>query len=266
MIRSIALLSLLSAPLSAQAQLTIRDFQPCYGFNSLERELPVCYQGERVYFRYYIEGMTPDDKGLLQGELTVRLFNADGKELTRGNPIPVRGVRPLGGNQITGSADLGLGKDVAPGEYKFAVEILDAVSQKKASVERKLAVKTPDFSILNLRFFLDSKRTNSAPRSLATGQTLHFAFQVEGHDRSAKKLSMLMTVETLDKDGKTLMPQPLTAPLVVDDPAQVAKFDVIDFTGSFILNRAGEYRLRLTVRDVLHDESVRVEVPFRVFE
>lgn len=266
MIRSLTILTFLAAASHLHADIAIRDFRATYGSNGPERPLPVCYLGETIHFRYVIDDMAVDDKGRLNGEIVVRLLNQQGQPVHSPAPSPLKGIRPLGGKEATGTATVAFLSNYQPGEYIFELEIRDLITKRSAKVDRKLTVKKPDFAILNLEFFLDPNRTTRAARTFVTGQLMAFLFEVEGHDLSAKKVDMTMTIQTLDEKGTELMLTPLQAPLKIDDPARVAKAQVLTFNGSLNLNRVGQFKLRIDVQDHVNNKKIGVEVPFRVVD
>jgi hypothetical protein len=75
-----------------------------------------------------------------------------------------------------------------------------------------------------------------------------------------------MKLQFLDEKGTELMPNPIVMAFATADPAQVEKAEAVTFKNSFTCNRAGTFKLRITVRDNLTKKTATFEAPVKVTE
>jgi hypothetical protein len=158
------------------------------------------FPGDDLFFGYAVTGAGTDKKGAINVLVTVKVFDADGKQvLTR--TTPNKGLLALGGDGFTGYAQVNFGTDATPGKYKAIVTVKDLIKDATASFERQVTVKPADFYFVKLRFAYDEKGEAPAPVGGVVGQRLFYTLKVLGFDKSQKKIKVTMKTETSGEPG-----------------------------------------------------------------
>ena len=96
-----------------------------------------------------------------------------------------------------------------------------------------------------------------AGTTLLVGDTLHYQFKAIGFDRLQKRVSLVMRVQVLDADGKDVGAKPVEAKAEVTDPAKVADARSATLGGQAVMNRPGEFKLRITVEDTIGKKTAK---------
>jgi hypothetical protein len=248
----------------AAAQLEIRDIKAAYGPLGPERTSLAVVPGDEIVFRYMIAGIRTDEAGRFQGELRLRLTGPDNKVLLD-NKQAMGGVLALGGQMLPGTAQVSFAPDMPPGDYNLSVTISDKLGAGSASFERKLTCTKPALALVRLRFSQDEAGDIPSVAGGILGQTLHIQYKAVGFARTRTKLGVVFTLQALDTEGKPLMPQPMRVEFSSDDAAQIADLDdFVDFKGLLTLHRVGEFRLHLSVTDVVSKQKAEFVTPLRV--
>ena len=260
----LSLLCLVLAPLPAFAKLEVRNVQPARGPLGPARTSDDVYPLDEYYVRFQVAGVKPDTDGKADLEVTVRLTNAAGKAVYNPKPASGRLDLSLGGDTVQTFRYVTFSEKAAPGEYKLAVTVRDKTAGETAGFERKLTLKPAEFRIVALRFSHDADGKVPAGTTLLAGETLHYQCKAIGFDRSLKRVALLMRVQILDADGKDVGAKPLVAKSEVMDPAKAADARSATLGGQAAMNRAGRFKLRITVEDMLGDKTTTFETPLTV--
>ncbi len=254
--------ALLTLP-AADAKLEIQDVKAVHGPLGPERKSLDVYPGDALVVRYTVTGVRADAEGKVDVVKTVRLLDAAGKELLK-QEQPLKGLLPLGGGRFQDVANLNIGDRVAPGDYTLSVAVKDNLSSQTASFERKVVCKEAAFAIVAPQFFYDADNKITAAAGGFAGQTLFFRLLVIGFDRTRARLEHEMTVQVLDAQKQEMLPKPISAEFKSEDAETIKKAVSLTFRGNLVLNRAGEFTLRITVTDRLAKKSTVFEAPLRV--
>jgi hypothetical protein len=260
----LSLVLVLLAPLSAFAKLEIRNVQPSHGPLGPARASDDVYPLDEYGVRYQVAGIKPDKDGKADLEIDVRLTNAQGKAVYDPKPAGRRFELSLGGNTVQTFGFVTFPEKATPGEYKLAVSVRDKTSGESTSFERKVTLKPTEFRIVALRFTHDAEGKIPAGTTLLAGDTLHYQFKAIGFDRSLKRVALLMKVQVLDADGKDMGAKPLVVKSEVTDPAKAVDTKSVPLHGQALMNRPGEFRLKITVEDMLGDKTTEFETPLKV--
>ena len=265
----------------AFAKLEIRNVQPAHGLLGPARAADngpaslvvgaaasapssdIVYPLDEFFVRYQIAGVKADKDGKTDLEVAVRLTNADGKALidVKG---PVQKPLSLGGDVFQTFGVVNFPEKAPPGEYKLTVQVRDRMASETASFERKLTCKPPTFQILVPRFSHDVDGKIPAGTTVLIGDSLHYKIRVVGYDKSQKKVALVMKGLVLDADGKDIGAKPMIVNGDIADADKVAKSVQANFTGTVVLHRVGDFRIRITVEDAVAKKSTTFEVPLKV--
>lgn len=260
----LGLLLVLLAPLPAFAKLEIRNVQPSHGPLGPARASDDVYPLDEYGVRYQVAGIKPDKDGKADLELTVKLTNPEGRAVYEVKPAGRRFDMTLGGDTVQTFGFVTFPEKAAPGEYKLAVHVRDRTAGEATGFERKLNLKPAEFRIVALRFSHDADGKVPAGTTLLAGDTLHYRFRAIGFDRSQKRVSLVMRVQVLGADGKEVGAKPQEAKADVTDPAKASEARSATLGGQAAMNRAGEFKLKITVEDTVGKKTAAFEAPLKV--
>lgn len=254
---------LLLLPLSAAGKLEIKNVQPAHGPLGPPRASDDIYPLDEYAVRYQVTGVKPDKDGQADLEGASRLTGPDGKVVFERKAKPTPRPLSLGGDTVQSSGFFTVPEKAAPGEYTFTVSVRDRTSNETASFERKLTLKPADFRILTPRFYLDEEGKVPAPTTLVAGQTLYYHLTVVGFDKS-QKVALVLRAQVTDADGKDVGAKPLEVKTGVADPAEAEKSRKALLKEKLTLNRPGDFKLKVTVGDVVGKKTATFEAPLKV--
>ena len=254
-------LTMLAAP--AWADLEIRDVQAAYGPLGPERRSLEVAPGDEIFFRYTVTGIRTDNAGRAEGAVRLQVTDTDGNVLIDDKEA-IGGLLALGGRTLPGTARVSFGPDTPAGDYQLRVTISDNLGAGSASFERKLTCTKPAFALVQLRFSRDEAGDIASPAGGTLGQTLHIHCKAVGFERAKAKPRVVFTLQVLDTGGKPLMPEPVRAELAPGDAERIADLALVDFKGLLVLNRVGEFRLRVSATDEVGKQKAELVAPVRV--
>jgi hypothetical protein len=145
-----------------------------------------------------------------------------------------------------------------------AVEVRDLNAKESASFQRKFTCKPVEFAAVRVRFAQDPDGKLPAPVGGRVGQTLFVRTSAVGFDRGGGEIDVQFDLQVFDKSGKPVTPKPIRATVHNEDPAVVKQATVLNFKGEMILNRSGDFVLRLTLTDTPTKKTTTFEAPLRV--
>lgn len=254
-------LAIASAPASA---IEFKDIQASYGQLGPERKVLEFVPGDEVYFRYALVGVTADAKGKLNAEMNIKLIDAKEKVLLD-QSFPMEGNLAFGGNTLPSYANLLLSDKFLPGDYTMIVTVLDNVSKEMNSFKRQFRVKERELAITAIRFFHDKIGRVPAPCGGLISQTLFMKFCTVGFEVKEHEIDLKMEVHILDAEGKPTMPKPITVNFHSEDPEK-SKLGIAAFDVELVLNRPGDFKMKILVKDMIGGKSTTFEVPLKVIE
>lgn len=261
--RVAAFLALLWCVVPVHAKLEIQNVQAMYGPLGPVRKSLAVYPFDVIYFRFVLTGVMVDADGKVDTTFTYELVDASGKVLFDDNKS-FKGILDLGGGTFPGTSSFMLSKDAKPGEYLWRVTVKDNLAMESTSFSRKITCKPVEFAIVAPHFFLDKEGKLAAPAGGLAGQQIFLRCRAIGIDFSQGKVDAEMRVQVLDADGKEMMPQSISFPVRNDNAEEVKKGQFLDFFGLIVLNRAGNFTLRIVVVDRIAEQTAELELPLRV--
>ncbi len=244
----------------ATADLEFENIEASYGPLGPKRDSLNVMPGEQIYFRYILKNIQTDDDGRVSGELRISL-SAKGKVLLD-KTSEISGRLIFGGAVLPGNASIGLGLDTPPGDYLLKVTATDKLNKSSATFERTIVCRRAAFSLVRLRFSYDKEGKIPAGAGGTVGQRLFIKAVAVGFRRQNGKVNVSSELIMTDKAGKKLMPQPIRSEIKEDERGD--KIRTIQFSNFVVLNRVGDFRVIITARDKLANESFRFAAPIRV--
>jgi hypothetical protein len=248
-------------PLSAKVE--IKNVQASHGPYGPERTSLEIYPLDELFFRFQVTGVKTDPDGKIDGELIIQMKNADGKTVfdQKGS---IQRQTMLGGNTFASYAFINIGAKVPPGEYTMLVTFKDRLGADSASFEKKVICKAPTFNIIVPRFYRDGDQKMPGPVGGMVGETMHFRLKAIGLDKSKKQIKTTMTVHILDENGNQIMPKPLVVKAELLNPEEVEKATSATFNGAIVLNRTGDFTLKIIVEDLQGKQTTTFTAPMKV--
>jgi hypothetical protein len=265
MIRSLFGLAVFLGTATAQAEFKIDKIRAAYGPVGPERKSLEYYPDDEILLRYLLTGVKTTDKGEVDIDITIRVWDAEGNLLVE-KTNPIKGVAALGGDCVPGSAHVILNDSIKPGKYRLQVKAKDNSSGEKAAFEREVTLKEATFTSVSQRFFLDAEGKVPSGVSGIVGQAIYYRLGVIGFDRSKGRIQTNLDVEILDRDGKKVSAIPVKAAFNNEDAEAVKQISLINFSGFFAMNRAGSFTLRFNFTDSFGRQKSRFEVPLDVLD
>jgi hypothetical protein len=159
-----------------------------------------------------------------------------------------------------------IGDELPIGEYTVKVTVTDNLARESDSFERKFKCKEQEFALVVVRFFQDADGRVPAPVGGVVSQTLYMKARGVGFDRSKGELDVEMTIEVLDPKGKPVMPKPIRTVIHNEDPKVVKSATVINLRGELVLNRPGDFVLKISLTDRLAKKTTTFEAPLKVMK
>ena len=260
----LAIVLVLLAPLCVFAKLEIRNVQPAHGVLGPARTSDDVVPLDEYLVRYQVAGIKPDKDGKADLEISALLNGPDGKPVFQRKNPPAARPLPLGGDVLQTFGSFSFPEKAPLGVYVLKVTVHDRTSDETTSFERKLTCKAPTFQIVVPRFFRDAESKVPAGTTGLVGETLHYSFKVVGYDKSQKKVALVMKATILDNDGKDVGAKPLEVKGDINDPTKATESRQANFTGTVVLHRAGEFKLKITVEDTLGKQTTTFELPLKV--
>lgn len=254
----------LLVPLSAFAKLEIKNVQPAHGVFGPARTSDDVFPLDEYLVRYQVTGVKSDKEGKADLEVTATLLGPDGKQVFARKTPPAPRPLSLGGDVVQTFGSFTFPEKAPPGEYKLTVSVTDRTSKETASFDRKLTCKATSFQILTPRFFYDTEGKVPAGTTLLAGQTLHYTLKVVGYDRSQKKVALTMRATILDTDGKDTGAKPLEVKGDITDEKKAVDSKQATFSGTAVMHRTGEFKLKIVVEDTLGKQTATFETPLKV--
>lgn len=259
----LAAAALLLATAAAQAKLEILDIQAAYGALGPERKSLDVYPSDEIFFRFTVRGATLDADGRVDALIAMKLTNAQGDVLLH-QENPLRVNLSLGGDSFPANARLALGERPTPGEYILTITITDKRSSEKASFQRTITCKPSEFVLVAPEFSYDPEGKLPAPGRGVVGQLLYFRLRAIGIDRTQEKIDTAMSVQVLDAAGKEVLPRPITAEVKNDDAQVVRKVTSVTYRAQLLLNRPGDFTIRVSITDRIAQKTAHFEAPLHV--
>jgi hypothetical protein len=242
---TLALATTLNLAPAQGGELDFKNIRATYGFLGPERKDAALLPGDVYVVSFDIDGLTVGKDDIIRYAMGVELFNAKKESQFKTEPRPMEVVNTLGGSRVPANANAQVGANTEPGKYTLVVTVQDRTSNKSKQLTQEFEVLKPAFGLA--RFALSSTNEPVPPIG-AVGQTYFLNAWVVGatfDDKGVANISAEMTVT--DEAGKPTMSQPVQA--AQDRSEQARKLKVVPIGFMINLNRAGKFKLNVTVTD-----------------
>jgi hypothetical protein len=258
---TIALLMMLAAA-PAQSGLTLTHVRSTHGLLGPERRSDSLAPGDVLFLCFDIEGITVEDGGKVQYRMGIEASDSSGKVVFRQQPADTEAMVSLGGATVPAFAQLDVGLDTPPGEYKFKVTVKDRVSGKEQSLTRPVTVRPRGFALVRETVSLDA-RGNYPAALLACGQGVwvHCSAVDFARDPATKQPDLIFEIRVLDERGKPTLAKPLTHKVNKDIPTEEKKVPV---AFPLSLNRPGKFTIEVLATDAIGGKKAKIVAPITV--
>ncbi len=246
------------------AKFEIKDVVRSDGFLGPVRTSWDTFPTDEVFFRYSFTGVKTNTEGKTDLEVVLTLHKDPKEKALFTTTGTMKAALPLGGGSVASFNFFTVAQNAIPGEYTVTVNARDKVSNETTTFTKTFNIKEQTLVILAPRFFRDTDGKIPASAGGYLGENLHFRMRIAGFDRASKKLGINMKAEFLDEEGKPVDSKPITVTVEEKDPEKVAKAFAVPLNGSFLLNRIGTFKLRITAEDTVTKKTTEMVIPVKV--
>jgi len=261
---SVAFLAALSLPVGEAGNLSLTNVRTTYGILGAPRTDTKFFPGDDFVFAFDAEGVTPDDSGTVRYSIGVEVRDKNGKVKFRQAPAKHEAHNTLGGTKLPTFAQLKIGLDAPPGDYKVKVTFTDLVAKASKSLTRSYTLLPPQFALVRLSTTADAEEKFPLPFP-CEGQSLWVTFGTVGfrRDKSTGQPDLELSLRVLDEDGKPTQAKPMKGIVNKDIPAKAR-----GIPGQFMLelNQAGKFTVELKATDKVSGEKFVRTFPLTVLK
>jgi hypothetical protein len=256
------LLMLMVSP--AFAKLEITDVEACYGPLGPVRTVLEYHPYDSLCFRFMIRGSKTNDEERCDAEMMWRLLDSTGKEVVL-RRLPAKARPAFGNDSFPQSLVIPVPETIVPGEYVFQMTYKDNDTGEETSFEKKVQLKQIEFAIVSPCFFHDSVHITEAPARGVVGENLFFRLGAIGFERSSRgSIDVEMTAQVLDQDKKPMLTKPIKVTTANENGEEVRDATQLILSGGFMLTKAGDFTLHITVTDRIGKKTTTFEAPLKV--
>lgn len=243
-------------PSSAQA-LELKNFRMAHGPLGATRLGAKFLPGDYLFITYEIEGLKVDDKNKASFVTLVEVFDAANKTIFS-KETPNVLIPQLGGAKIPGDFYVTMGTDRAPGLYRVRLTVKDVIGKDIKSSTHPFELLAKDFGIVGVM----------APAIAFPGQPYMLQYNVVelGLDAN-KKPNAKIELKVLDDAGKAVStPAISNYPADLPENLDLVKSNFIPIDFPIFPNRAGRFRVEITVVDNLKKKNASLSYPLNVLD
>jgi hypothetical protein len=251
----------------AQAGIEFKNVRPTYGFLGQERKDTTILPGDVFWLAFDIEGLTvgKDDR-ILYG-MGLEVLNSKGESQYKRDPVPLETINTLGSTRVPAFTKAETGTDTAPGEYTIIVTVVDrgAAKPTQAQLKRTFEVRPTTFGMIRLGFYYSPQ--DPAPPVGAVGQLYLLNLTVVGarFDEKSNQPTLNAELTVTDESGKPTLNQPLAGALYPPTD-EVRRLKLVPLGFQVSLNRAGKYKLTVTITDKMTNKKIEQSLDLTVIE
>jgi len=257
---TIALLTALGAA-PAQSGLTLTNVRSTHGLLGPHRPHDTLAPGDIYFVCFDIDGITIGDDGKVRYGIGTAVSDSSGKVLFQKEPKETEVVISLGGSTVPAFAQLDIGLDTPPGDYRFKVSVTDRASGQEKSLTRRVKVLPRSFALVRATVSLDTG--GQYPAAVMTGGQgvwVHCS-AVEFGRGDGKQPDLVFEVRVLDESGKPTLAKPITYKVNKDIPAAEKK---VPLAFPLSLNRRGKFTIEVKAHDQVTRKNANLTIPITV--
>jgi hypothetical protein len=250
---------------AAPAKLELTNVRLTYGAPGPDRPDAKVRPGDRLVVSFDVEGLTVGSGGKVKYAIGTEVVDAAGKLVFGRAPRELETISSLGGARVPAFAQIDVGLEQPPGEYKLTVTVKDPADGRTQTLTRPFTVLPVGFAIVRLTASTDQEAQHPAV-VYGPGQSLFLTFGLVGfaRDKTDKMQPHLVTeLRVLDDKGQPTTDQPFTGE-VKENVAANALGVPQQFLVS--LNRPGKFTVELTAHDKIAGTKTTLSFPLTVVE
>lgn len=262
MLSCLALLAALSLAPEQSGQLALTNARLTYGILGPTRSSDQFLHGDDLTFSFDIEGAKVGAGGKVSYSTALEVSDSKGKVLFRqapnSNEVPVA----PGAKAIPACAQLHIGLDQPPGEYKLKVVVTDRSTGASQELSRGCKLLPKEFGLVRVTTTLDQEAKMPAA-VLAKGKPawIHFAAIGFARDKTKTQPHVTVSMQVRDEKGGSALPKPSTG-TVNQDVAE--KEPLLPMQFELVLQQPGNYTVELSATDEITQKKTMVTFPIRV--
>lgn len=260
MFTTIALLTFLGAA-PGQSGLSLTHVRSTHGLLGPERRKDAVAPGDIYFLCFDIDGIRVDPEGKVRYGMSIELSDSSGKVVFRQLPKEQEARVSLGGASLPAHAQLDVGLDTPPGDYKLKLTIKDLASGQEKGLSRNLKVLPKDFALVRVVPTLDPEAHYTAS-VFVCGQGVWVQCSAVGFARgSDKQPNVVFQMRVLDGSGNPTLAKPITESPPKDLPANISG---LQMGFPLTLNRSGKFTIELQATDRISGKKASISFPIVV--
>ena len=257
---TIALLTALGAAPGASG-LSLTHVRSTHGPLGPQRNNESLAPGDILFLSFDIDGIRVDPEGKVRYNMAMELNDAAGKMVFRQLPKEQEARASLGGDSVLANAQLSVGLDTPPGDYRMKVVVKDLATGQEQSLSRNVKVLPKDFALVRTTVSLDAD-ANYPAAVFACGQIVWVHGSAVGFAPGGNKQpNVVFEMRVLDSAGKPTTANPVVGAPPKDLPADLSGLP-LDFP--LTLNRPGKFTVELRATDRISGKKATMSFPIVV--
>jgi hypothetical protein len=265
MITATLLFAGLTAVAADPAKLEVVNPRLTYGVPGPLRTDRFIRPGDRLMISFDIEGLKVGPDGKIKYAVGTEIADSAGKVIFKNPPRDLETINSLGGSRVPAFAQVDVGLDQAPGEYKLTLTIKDPSDGRTLTMSRDFTVQPKSFAIVRLTTSTDHEAQFPAA-VYSPGQSMFVTFGLVGfaRDKTEKMQPHLVSeLRILDENGKATTEKPFVGELK-ENVSTAALGVPVQFLVS--INRPGKFTVELTAHDRIAGTKSTLTFPLVVVE
>jgi hypothetical protein len=260
---TIALVAAASLGAAQPDKLALTNVRTTFGLLGAPRADAKFLPGDHLYLSFDVTGLQVDDSGKVLYSIAMEVTNSKGKVQFKQPAHPHEAINALGGSKLPAFANLRIGAEQPPGNYKVKITVTDRATKATASLTRSYQVLPRAFGLARLSTSFDPEGNIPAP-FVGEGQSVWVNFAAVGFDRDRKgQPNLAVSLNVLDEDGKPTVAKPASGTVNKDVPP---KMRGVPMQFMIDLNRAGKFTVALRASDKITGKTATLTFPLTVLK
>ena len=263
MLASLALISLLQAPMAGADSLALAEPRMTHGILGPVRASSAVKPGDSLVLAFEIQGISADKSGKATFTTAVDVTDAAGKSVFKQPAKKILEFLPLGGVTLPAFAQIDIGLNMPAGKYSMNVTVADSVGGKSVTTKQAFTVEAVKFDLVRLSVSGDADGLVPIG-AFAVGQPLWVHAAVVGFERqraaSGPQPKVTIELSVLGQDLAPLSP-PFVGVVDKDVPATATSLPVRYFVP---LTRPGSYHIQIVATDEAGKGKAKLAFPITV--
>ncbi len=262
MLATVIFLAALSLVPGEAGQLSVSNVRTTHGPLGPTRPNNQILPGDLVCLCFDVQGLRTDSTGKIHYGVGLEATDSKGEMVFKNEPSDVAIAHPGSGQSVPICAKVDVGLASPPGKYDLKVTVVDRTAGTTAAVTRSYELLPLKFGIVRVALTSDSEEKNSAA-VLSKGRPgwINFSVVGFGRDKTQGQPRVTASMQVLDANGRSVLPQPSSGTISKGVPAQVG---AIPMQFKLTLAQAGRFTVELKATDEITGRTATMTFPIQV--